>query len=397
MLTQKKGLDPFTTGMAANAALPTLGAVATSIKQGMRSAVLESSSIASTVQRAVIAPYVLVEESLRNQPYITDLLQANLNLFSAYYLLMVGQIAEVGGVSVMDRLDAINPGRKVNVPASAVRAATNFFSQEEFALGLPKAEVSQKLLSKGRYDAERKRYVFSEEAQSNPPQKPEAPVSQRQATVTALEASNLAVGKMLEVNLNIDGKKFSVPTLVKLLPNTINSEGFGHILGLTPGVYKLRERWHDWRADIISGSEFVFMTDIFAQRRKLMMLDRSGYFRAVMKRNRGNKMAAYAKKSPSLAEASSTFIVTRNTLSIAEAQYGVNFNNFADRERLFEATQTMLWFVVDPEWESVEIYHSGLESSSKLLIRDLKSASKNSGPDIGEILKAYQLGRTPSF
>ena len=55
----------------------------------------------------------------------------------------------------------------------------------------------------------------------------------------------------------------------------------------------------------------------------------------------------------------------------------------------------MLLFVVDTEWEMVKIYHRGIEHPTRLTIKELKSAGKGNGPDIAEILKAYQLGRAP--
>ena len=57
---------------------------------------------------------------------------------------------------------------------------------------------------------------------------------------------------------------------------------------------------------------------------------------------------------------------------------------------------TMLIFVVDTEEEMVNIYHRGFKTFTRLHLKELKSSAKGAGPDIGEILKAYQLGRAPS-
>ena len=43
----------------------------------------------------------------------------------------------------------------------------------------------------------------------------------------------------------------------------------------------------------------------------------------------------------------------------------------------------------------VKIYHRGIEHPTRLTIKELKSSGKGNGPDIAEILKAYQLGRAP--
>ena len=57
----------------------------------------------------------------------------------------------------------------------------------------------------------------------------------------------------------------------------------------------------------------------------------------------------------------------------------------------------MFIVVVNKTWDNVTFYIRGLASGSTLGFRDLKAAAKGTGPDIGEILKAYQLGNNVQF
>jgi hypothetical protein len=45
----------------------------------------------------------------------------------------------------------------------------------------------------------------------------------------------------------------------------------------------------------------------------------------------------------------------------------------------------------------VTIYHRSLEIPTQVSIKELKTANKGSGPDVAEILKAYQLGNAPTI
>src|SRR5574343_97871 len=60
---------------------------------------------------ARVNPIALVEDSLRGQSYIADILHTACNISSAYYLMAVNMLAEIGGVTVMERLEQLNPDR----------------------------------------------------------------------------------------------------------------------------------------------------------------------------------------------------------------------------------------------------------------------------------------------
>jgi hypothetical protein len=62
---------------------------------------------------------------------------------------------------------------------------------------------------------------------------------------------------------------------------------------------------------------------------------------------------------------------------------------------VFDATYVMLMVVVDTDYEQVTIYTRGLAGSTTVSVKAMKNAAKGSGPDVGEILRAYQLGQSP--
>jgi len=53
--------------------------------------------------------------------------------------------------------------------------------------------------------------------------------------------------------------------------------------------------------------------------------------------------------------------------------------------------------VIDKQWERVTFYHRGIDMHTEVGMRDLKIANKGSGPDVSDILKAYQMGNAPSL
>lgn len=414
-----------------NAVAQTAGKVANS-KVGLNGP-LGNQSLAKFTESARISPYVLIEENIRQQSYVTDILHAATNIYAGYYLTAVSLLGDVTGVSVLDKLDRINPNRPMNLPGRLMK-----LTQEDFALGLP---FKDRMVPTGKlpwtFNAES--HSFSKEAwdpfggvggsakgpdASDPiyaagggkraPSTASGPADNapcsgsddsgqgnpgmgRDTIVTAKEASNLAVGKLLEVAMVINGQTLRIPTTVTLFPNVSDTESFAHILGLHERSHRVKERWHDWRSGKISfWSDFVMMRDIIKKHRKVLVKDKSGYYAAVTRQDRNHKIAA-SLAAPSLAEASNILVFSSTCARRAEALIGGSLNDFATREAVFEKTKAMIMFVVDRDRELVKIYHSGIEMANELTLRELKMANKNSGPDVAEILKAYQLGNAPSF
>ena len=408
---------------------PQLLSLASSLKQQAKTpnaatGAFGGQSLAKFTHAARISPYVLIEESLRQQPYIQDILQAATNIYAGYYLTAVAMVGDVSGVSVLEKIERINPNREVNV--------RRMLTQESFELGLPFADTET---PKGKWAFSAESHYFNMEAREtttttvngsrNSNSKStdhegnvstsrnsetsgttttvtrttgEQNAMNRDTYVTAKEASNLATGKLLEVKMVINGEAISVPTTVTLFPNVADSESFVHILGLHERTQKVVERWHDWRSGKISfWSDFVFMRDLVKKHRKVLIKDKSGYYGAVVRQDRNNKAAGALTKAPSLAEASNILIFSTTCARRAEAQIGGELKDYATREAVFETTKAMIMFIVDRDNETVKIYHSGIEMANHLTLRELKVANKNSGPDVAEILKAYQLGNAPSF
>lgn len=389
-------------------------------------------SLAAFTKSARIAPYVLIEEPLRQQPYISDILHAATSIYAGYYLTAVSLLGDVSGVSVLEKLDRINPNRPMDALGRSGRRLMSM-TTEDFKLGLPfkgrphvkgswgysqeshrfmpepllamEAKVTETTVSStatttpldngGRSTTTQTKTTVT--APDDPVEPIHSPGLSRDTLLAAKEASSLAVGKLLEVRMVIDGQQLTVPTMVTLFPNTSDSESFAHILSLHEQAHSVRERWHDWRSGNISfWSDFVMMRDIIKKHRRVLVKDKSGYYAAVSRQSRNHRVASILD-TPSLAEASNILVFTSTCARRVEAVIGGKLSDFGVREAVFEKTQAMIMFVVDRDREMVKIYHSGIEMANELSVRELKVANKNTGPDVAEILKAYQLGNAPSF
>ena len=394
------------------------------------SAVAGPTSLSEYTRMARVCPRVLIEEGLRGLPYIGELLHTNCNIFAGYYLTAVSMMADINGVSVLERLERLNPDRDPVRYTVHKFGKTQFgtedyqdssLSVESFATGLPTKAKQQRMvaLESMAWDDSRGRYVRAsalaaslEAADPKDSSKPDEKDGKkgegkdsrqievgnraRDAIVSVNENNNLGVGKILEVSLTNRGETISIPVTLTLSVGTTDSESLIHILGIWKREYKFKERWHGMRSgELKFWREFVFMRDIIEKQRKALIRDKSGYLSSMMAQSTKNAAAAAISGSASVATASSTIMVSAETARQVELECGFKFDDYGSRQRVFESTFAMLLFVVDTEWEMVKIYHRGIEHPTRLTIKELKSAGKGNGPDIAEILKAYQLGRAP--
>ena len=391
------------------------------------SAVAGPTSLSEYTRMARVCPRVLIEEGLRGLPYIGELLHTNCNIFAGYYLTAVSMMADINGVSVLERLERLNPDRDPVRYTVHKFGKTQFgtedyqdssLSVESFATGLPTKAKQQRMvaLESMAWDDSRGRYVRAsvlaaslEAADPKDSSKPDDKKGEgkdsrqievgnraRDAIVSVNENNNLGVGKILEVSLTNRGETISIPVTLTLSVGTTDSESLIHILGIWKREYKFKERWHGMRSgELKFWREFVFMRDIIENQRKALIRDKSGYLSSMLAQSTKNTAAAAISGSASVATASSTIMVSAETARQIELECGFKFDDYGSRQRVFESTFAMLLFVVDTEWEMVKIYHRGIEHPTRLTIKELKSSGKGNGPDIAEILKAYQLGRAP--
>lgn len=317
-----------------------------------------------------VEPIVLVDERLSYQPYAADIMHALASMFSGYYLQAVALSVNVGKVETLKLLDSLNPNR------TAVSG-----------LGLLSLESYQHQLPTPGETVGLEHYGLENDATSG-----------RDALKTVGESTNLSVGKMLEVHIESEGQKATFPVQVRLLANLVKSPDLVHIL---TGAAKDRS-FRGRLAQLMTGQisfvrEFLFAQDLIDEYRTTSIKDPGGIWNAVMRRQSRNRLSALLSGTPSVADASNMLVFTEETRKEYERAAGGRLKDYRTRERIFSNSTMMLMVVVDTEWEQVTIYHRGMDIATELSVKEIKSANKGSGPDVTEILKAYQLGQTPGL
>lgn len=388
----------------------------TNIMRGTEAATASGGSLIGYVKSTRVEPLVLIDQAAQHLPYIEDILKAHLAIFSAYYLQAVSLSVNVGKINVAKLFDHLNPDRSAPSTSDMILKGINSFesaalvTESNYRRGLPKLRVTPDntgleaiILSD---DDEDRIGKTGDEIDARTGNKPSwsgvGEASNAKAGAKGLNAvteeGNLVVGNLLQVEIEHDKQKATIPISIRLVANPMRSDVLAHILSRNERDLSIKERIHElYSGQIKFFKDLVMCQDLIDEHRSTLMKDKSNQYAEILKRRQNNRKAAWVSKKPSVADASNIVIMTEGTRNAVEANCGGRLKDFRTRERIFDATYLMIMAVIDTQFETVTIYHRGIALPTVASVKAMKLNGKKSSTDIGEILKAYQLGNTPTF
>lgn len=215
---------------------------------------------------------------------------------------------------------------------------------------------------------------------------------------TLKDLANLSVGKQFSVEITDGNHSASIPVSIRLMASSLPTANLVHILSLNSADNSVKGRYHKYRAGRIEFiKDLVLCQDLIDAHRKNLMADKDGIYSNLVKRSRNNGLATIVSGNPSIATASNLVIMSSDTAARLELEINGKLDDFKTREKIFKETYLMIVAVIDKQWERVTFYHRGIHSRTEVGMRDIKAANKGNGPDVSEILKAYQVGNSPSL
>lgn len=263
-------------------------------------------------------------------------------------------------------------------------------------------DTPEKRLERAMQDAEIRKYVEDQYAK-RPTVYMDGSTSDNSYSVDTKDVSkmvtditNLAVGKMIEVTISENGQSAKIPVTVRMRVTGMSPQVLTETLSIGGYDGSFKSRWRQWRAgEIRFWADAVFAMDRIEAHKKAAMKDKSGYYAAVHKRDAKNGLAAAMTGNVSVGTASSIIVMTEQTRKDIERNLNRKLSDFRTRQDVFENTYAMLMVVIDPEWETVTVYHRGIEMPTELTAKDITTSAKGNGPDITEILKMFMEGKAP--
>lgn len=360
-----------------------------------------TNSLIQVSQPARVEPITLIDQRAQQLPYMTDVMNSLTSMFSGYYLQAVSMLCDVGRVNVIKLLDRLSPNRLGWSEQLFSKLGGNS-SMESYApyllpdfrqpdLGFEAVDIGEAVRSAAEKAGE------LEDSKNNGTSLRAGVSKDLNAVIN--ESVNLSVGKMLEVSIDSNGSKATFPISVRLLSTIIDPQSLVHILSDgSSATTSFAERVHAWRSgEKRFWADLILCQDLIKEHRKALVNDKSGVYNDLLERRKNNARAAVISGQPSVATASNLVVITQETAKELERRIGGQLKDFSTRKRVFDSTYVMIMAVIDPEWEHITFYSNGISTPTKLSISQLKSSNKGTGPDVMDILKAFQLGSSPAL
>lgn len=406
---------------------------------------LDKDSLIEYTKLTRVEPLVLFDESLRLQPYIPDVFQSLVNIFSGYYLQAVAITCNVGNVEVKKLLGKLNPNRQIDNSEKAALASDfveivkgkmpskesfdnkltqrylegicSHISKEEItdeeeeaekrADWIRKSQRSQRETKEEKRRKKKHKWDKKEEKRRSQRELREQEIHNRTSigigrnSIDELNTNvNLSAGKTISVEIENNGSRATIPVNVRLIVKEVNPNALVNFLTVIKSDRSVIARFKKWRSgEIEFFKDLVLCQDIIDEEKNAHFTDKEGIFRNLRARNRGksSKLIDLAMGDVNVATASSIIVMSKETAKKVEVELGGKLDNYRARENLFKLTFTMIMVVIDTQWDKVVIYHRSIDEPSILSVKDFKTRGRDTGPDINEILMAYRAGSAPTF
>lgn len=345
-----------------------------------------------------VEPICLIDSDVVHHEALPDVMQSLQSIFSGYYLQAMAISTTIGKIDVIKQLDRLNPNRNVagNLQDAANASSNWVMSAESYKHGLPKPGKMR--LSTEAYGVNGKDDIIVTLEGKDKEGKSSSELADKDTLVTVKELTNLSVGKLLNVEITDGSHKATIPIAIRLMATSIPTSSVVHILSLGNKDVTAKERYHGWRSGRLEfWRDIVMCQDLIDAHKKNLLADKTGVYNEILKRRSNNNLSTLVSGNPSIATASNLLVCSKETIRTLEGEIGRELKDFKTREKIFAESYLMIIAVIDKDWDRVTFYHRGINLPTEVSLRDLRVSNKSTGPDVGEILKAYQLGSSPSL
>ena len=352
-------------------------------------------SLAELARLTEIEAITAIDSSLTIHESTTDVLKYINSLWAGWYLSSAQIMTDTGRIKTVKLLERLNPAKNpsyaiANNILSGAGFVYNNYSGESIGLeGLP-VVVEEKLPTMLPVESN-----YSFEALGDP--LPALQSSKETNNLTTV--SNLSVGQSVTLTLNDNGATKDITVNLRLVTVPVNAGVLKTILTWSQKDLRLKSRLSAWRAgELRFWRDVILMRDVFTERKKVLMNDKSDLLQAMLGRQSDSMMHSVMTMTPSVGTMSSVLVISADRLRDLELNHlDGRLSDVRFRQRVMNATGLMIIAVIDPMSEFVKIYTHTQALASEFSIKQLKTAGKGGGSDLGEIIKLMNQNQVASF
>ncbi len=362
----------------------------------------KTASLIEATRSARVEPLTLISKNCSSLEYLPDVTQGLLNLFIGYYLQAVSLLSTIDDIRVARILDKLNPDRDLgdvmlfeSYKDKYVKAVENY--KYKLPLRISDKELEPSLtIAQERSILDATVSIPENGDQDSVPGHYEA---DRDTARLLTQTADLSAGKLINITLTVNDEKITVPVSFRLASQLTPFKIIESIFTYHKDDTTFIERYHAWRSGRINLiRDLILCQDLIDERKKLLMSDTQDVFNEIIKRVNNNKKFGLLSDNPSLATASNIFVITSEEANQIGVELGGKFGSRLVMKKIYDNSYAMIIAVIDRDWEMISYYSRGITHPTEVSVKDIKKLpKKDNSNDILNILKAYNVGNTPSF
>lgn len=379
----------------------------------MRSAItnVAATSLAEISKLAEVEAITVIDNALTVYDSTTDVLKYLNSLLAGWYLSSAAIMTDTGRIKTVQLLERLNPAKSPSfaVANSILSAGVASMASSEIEVPEDKKptgflpttstslEASVTPTPKPLSDSERKELNKLRDQDSFARQGPKLSSASNTSDLTTVQ--NLSVGQRVTLSISDGHVTKDISVGIRLITVPVQYNLLKTIMGWSEKDNRLKSRISAWRAGELSfWRDLVLMRDIFTERRRILMNDKSELLTSMLGRQRNSMVHSVMTLTPSVGTMSSMMVISSDSVRQIEREVlNGRLSNFATRQRVMAATGLMVLAVVDPMSELVTVYVHTQALPSEFSIKQMKSASKGGSSDLGEIIKLMNQNQMPNF
>lgn len=272
--------------------------------------VTRSSSISGAAAKSIIAPLVVIENTLAHQEYMIDLMTLVTLRDIRDTLTHINFQSEIGGMKIGKLIDQVNPNRTAGF------------------MCLQGCEAFEPATLDVKPD-------------------PKATLGGRGEDFKGLaEYFPLALGRTVNASVFVDGKEQTFPLTFKQVPILAAADNITLMFNAVKGKAGWSERIKEYKAGGITQPELLGGVDEIRNEFKIRTQDMSGYYSEAVKRERNNQEAMIRTGTLSVNSLANTIIMSQECAYNIENEIGIRFGS-SKMSQIRQAVRANTIVVVD--------------------------------------------------
>jgi len=204
----------------------------------------------------------------------------------------------------------------------------------------------------------------------------------------------LPSGRIIQVTFDTrETGKFTVNILLQLSPTYVPTDVSQQFIAIhfKPSI---SQRWLQMTAGEISFfTDFLLGNDLRRKRLDALRKDKSGVLSEMIDRRENAVSNMWLKVSgikPDRQNIANTILIyeSRN-FDKACSTNGIDFKNYANRQKFFSSTMSMIVAVVNVMYNRIDMYFNGMQNYSTFTFDQMKKNAKTEATDILAMMKQY--------